>query len=70
MMAGLEGRRRSGKGRGHQWETAAGDRPKCLEGRSSASRTGTQGDGRAGGRKRMCSHPRFSKTGGAAGDDY
>lgn len=29
MTAGLEGRRTSGKGRGHRWETAAGDRPKC-----------------------------------------
>lgn len=41
-----------------------------LECGSTSSRTGTRGDGWAGGRKPMCGHPRFLKTGRVASDGY
>lgn len=60
MTAGREGWRRSGKGRGCRWETAAGDRLKGS--RAARLSAGGRGDA-AGGRERKSAHHRPPQTG-------
>lgn len=75
MTAGSDNDGRAGR-TAEEWKRlrpSVGDscwrQTEVLECGSTASRSGTQGDGRAGGRKRMCSYPRFFKI-GVAGDGY